>query len=206
DEFQHAVRQFVVCSDVEDLDNVGMLQLSNRFRFSAEATQFLRTGIRAGPDHFECHNPVEARVTRLVHDAHPAMPEFRKDLIVGELRGGRHESAVPLDTPRPLSFHPVNECRRGARTIGGCHSWYGRRIPQRCQNVWRQGQLLKGALTCSALLHVLGERCIFVRAQALRKEALHLCGVWTRIHRSRPSSFWTSFLSKSRTRLLRLYT
>jgi hypothetical protein len=78
--------------DLEDLHDVGVLQLGNGPYFDLEAMAILRVGRGAPQDHFDGDRPLEFEVLGLVDHAHAAPTEFFLDDISFKLRGGTRDS------------------------------------------------------------------------------------------------------------------
>ena len=64
----------------------GCCKLGDRLGLGAEAGQLLRAGIRAGQDHLQGDDAVQAELPRLVDDAHAAVAQHFQDLVAGDLR------------------------------------------------------------------------------------------------------------------------
>src|SRR5262249_53324106 len=62
----------ILFTDFMDLDNVGVLQVSERLALATEAVQVLRTGVGTGHDHLEGNQPLEPNLAGLVDDPHTA--------------------------------------------------------------------------------------------------------------------------------------
>ena len=81
DKFQREIWQSLMLVDIVDLDDVGMLQISDGLSLGEEAIQLMLTGVSAGQDHFQSYPAVQADLPRLVHHSHAAPPKLADDLI-----------------------------------------------------------------------------------------------------------------------------
>src|SRR5262245_36163908 len=69
-ELKDKVRLARSLADIVNLDNVGMLQASERRGLCAKAGQVLRAGLEPGQDHLQRHSAIETELPGLVDDAH----------------------------------------------------------------------------------------------------------------------------------------
>ena len=76
-EVRHAGR----FADLVNRHNVGMVEMSDRFRFPAKSLAFRCGGISAADDRLQCDDPVKVDVASLVHDPHAAPAELAMDLV-----------------------------------------------------------------------------------------------------------------------------
>ena len=148
DELEGEVGPAVVLAGLVDLDDVGVLELGDRFRFGLEPGQPGRPGVRPGQDHLEGDEPAEALVAGLVDDPHAAPAEFRQDVVARYGRplgqegriderlvvgggGVRHERAGLVRSGRPVEF--ARQGRVGRRSTARAAGAWSPRGPQR----WR---------------------------------------------------------------------
>ena len=68
-------------ADIVNLDDVGMLQASERRGLCAKAGQVLRAGLEPGQDHLQRHGAIETELPGLVNDAHAAAADFLDDFV-----------------------------------------------------------------------------------------------------------------------------
>ena len=71
-------------ADVEDLDDVGVLELGDGLGLGQEAGGGLGAGVRAGQDHLQGDDAVEPDLAGLVDDAHAAAAQLAHDLVAGD--------------------------------------------------------------------------------------------------------------------------
>ena len=83
---QDQVRSALVVTDLEDLNDVGVLEPGDRLCLSAKSCRLIGTGVGAGQDHLEGDRPVEPPVPGLVDHAHPAVPDYPQDLVARDRR------------------------------------------------------------------------------------------------------------------------
>src|SRR5262245_1853083 len=79
DKLERKIRQAVVLANLVNLDDVRVLQSSDRAGLLLEALQLFRAGVRSREDHLQRDEPVQALLARLVDDAHAAAAEFGND-------------------------------------------------------------------------------------------------------------------------------
>jgi hypothetical protein len=102
--------------------NVWMRKLRDRLRFPLEPlARMLRSG-ELGRQHLHSHRPLEPRVARPVHFAHPTSAQRREDLVGAEpgpdrkCHRVRKEDSMPRRprglSPSALSFRPAAEPSR----------------------------------------------------------------------------------------------
>ena len=85
--------------DVEDLDDVGVLELGDGLGLGQEPGGGLGAGVLAGQDHLQGDGAVEPDLAGLVDHAHAAAAELAQDLVAGERGvgtpwGGRRSVAI----------------------------------------------------------------------------------------------------------------
>ncbi len=85
--FQGEERQPVLLTDLEHLDDVGVLQAGDGFGLGAKAGQLNVAGVRPGEDHLEGHLALQLDLPRTVHDAHAAPPQLGQDFVAGKAKG-----------------------------------------------------------------------------------------------------------------------
>ena len=86
DELHLEVGEAGVLVDVEDLDDVGVLELGDGLGLGQEPGGGLGAGVLAGQDHLQGDGAVESDLAGLVDDAHAAAAEFAQDLVARECR------------------------------------------------------------------------------------------------------------------------
>ena len=87
-ELEDKVRPARGLADIVNLDDVGMLQASERRGLCAKAGQVLRAGLEPGQNHLQRHGAIETELPGLVHDTHTAAAEEPQDLVAGDLGQG----------------------------------------------------------------------------------------------------------------------
>ncbi len=68
-------------TDLIDLHDMGMVQLSNRLGLDTETSDFLRTGMRSCQDNFDRHEAAKTVLPRLVNHGHTATAQDFEDLV-----------------------------------------------------------------------------------------------------------------------------
>ena len=96
DVFHHQAKEVTRLADVEHRRDERVPQLRERSRLAQEPVLECVIGLEVGPDDLDGDEPVQERLTALVDDPHPAMPQQLHHLQIGEARGqlrgrGQHE-------------------------------------------------------------------------------------------------------------------
>ncbi len=111
DELEREIGPAFVLTGFVDLDNVGVLQLGDRFRLGTKPGEPYRAGMRPREDHFQRNQALQPHVPGLVDHAHAATAEFLQNLISRHhhaLKHGRAGAAwLPARCPArpsPLSW------------------------------------------------------------------------------------------------------
>jgi hypothetical protein len=104
----------VVLAHLVDGDDVRVVERGRRLRLVAEAMDGGLVGEPGAQDHLERHGAAEARVARLVDDAHAAAAELLEDLVVGEARrvGGGGEGGKLVGGGRAVLQRAAQEAAR----------------------------------------------------------------------------------------------
>ena len=68
------------CTYFVNLHDVGVLQPRHGLGFDPKAGQFLGTAVAAGPNHLQCHRPLQGQVPGPVDDPHAATAEHALDV------------------------------------------------------------------------------------------------------------------------------
>src|SRR5262249_46556367 len=74
--FQRQKRPAFRFADLVNLDDVGVLETSDRLGLSMESSTFHRTTMHARNDHLEGDRPLEALLDGLINDAHAAATQL----------------------------------------------------------------------------------------------------------------------------------
>src|SRR5262245_41892596 len=78
----------VSLADIVNLNDVRMLQASERRGLVPKPDQVLCTGLKYGKDHFQCYGAIESKLPSPVNDTHPTAAENPQDFVSGNLRHG----------------------------------------------------------------------------------------------------------------------
>jgi hypothetical protein len=78
---QNQIGQSIVFADLEDLNDVGMVELRGSLSFSAEPFSFAGAGVLTRKDHFQGDDPVQVRLPGLVNDSHAAAAQLLDDVV-----------------------------------------------------------------------------------------------------------------------------
>ncbi len=81
DELQRQERQTVVFADLMNLDDVGVTEGGDGLGLGLEAGAGRGARPAARQDHLERDESIQARLPRLVHDAHAAAADLPQDLV-----------------------------------------------------------------------------------------------------------------------------
>ncbi len=101
-------------ADPENLYDLGVLEACDGLGLGVEASRGLGAGQVAGQDHLEGDQSAEPFGPRLVHDSHPASPEFLQDFISGDARRGLGGGC----TPRGSAFRSLIRRPDGGKCDG----------------------------------------------------------------------------------------
>ena len=83
-----------VVPDVVERTDVRMVQRGDGARFSLKALTQLRVRCHLGGEHLDRNHPVEPRVARAIHLAHPARAEGGNDLVRAQSDSGSQQGSV----------------------------------------------------------------------------------------------------------------
>jgi hypothetical protein len=99
DVLHRVVRHAAVLAGVVDLHDVRVPQAGRRLGLPAEARRQLHPGAGGGRQQLQRHLAVQAFLTRLVDDAHPALAQHLQQLVAGDLRRGARRAGrvVPAE-------------------------------------------------------------------------------------------------------------
>jgi hypothetical protein len=123
-ELQGAERPAVYFADLENLHDVGVLDVGQRLRLLAEALHLGRPGVGAGEDHLQRHDAAQADVAGLVDDAHAAAPQLPQHLVAGH--GRQHRRRRRRDRPQ-RRIGGGSGRRAGGGGVGGAGRGLGHR-------------------------------------------------------------------------------
>lgn len=73
-------------ADLEDLDDMGMLQVRYRLGFRLEARPLGITGVSTRENHLHRHDAIQAYLPGLIDHPHPATSDFLEQFVVGNRR------------------------------------------------------------------------------------------------------------------------
>ena len=94
--FEGKVGQTVVLADLVDLHDVRMMEPGHGLGLGQKTGAIAFIGVGPGEDHLQSDDAVEARLPRLVDDAHAAASEGGQDVVAGNFRQraliGRHRA------------------------------------------------------------------------------------------------------------------
>src|SRR5438105_8401648 len=76
---------FVMCTDVENGNNVGVLQTRHGLRFTLEAFNSLARRVRSGEQNFQRNDAVESGLSGLVNHTETAAADFAKNFVTAKL-------------------------------------------------------------------------------------------------------------------------
>ena len=93
-ELQLDEREAIRLTDVEDLDDVGMLEPGDGLGLAEESPDRVRVGMRAGQDHLDGAGAIEQDIAGMIDDAHPSAAQLAQDLVPGDRRDGPPPSSL----------------------------------------------------------------------------------------------------------------
>ena len=153
--FESEVGRSVLLTDLEDLDDIGVMQTGDRLGLSLEPLKALRAVPRVDGDHLQGDDPLQLLVLRLIDRSHPAPAQFAQEDVATDDRqprglgaGGcrvgcrrRHRRGRPARRPLGHRERAVPSSIGTVRIVGG-----GRRVGRpgwreaaRLGRRWRRG-------------------------------------------------------------------
>ena len=198
-ELEDKVRPARGLADIVDLDDVGMLQASDRRGLGAKAGQVLRAGLDPGQDHLQRHGAIETELPGLVDDAHAASSQLPQDLVArhgrpfAAHRRGPADDRVGRVAGRPCRLHRIGGRQpRGPSLQAPHHPFFGLGAPGRMLGapprlrVRGPGQAGQLFLARGASFHVPREGVPFRRAQSVGQQACEFLVGGTESHERVP--------------------
>src|SRR5437868_5873369 len=87
DQLKRNVLEPRVFPDVIDLHDIRMVNPGRSLRLGAKPCSVQGTGVRTGEDDLQRHQTIQALLSGLVNDTHPATAQLAKNLVTREVDG-----------------------------------------------------------------------------------------------------------------------
>lgn len=116
DELHHVVVQTVLLADAEDRDDVRVVQPGGGLSLADEPLRVRRVVQQLRRQHLDRDAPTERDLFRLVHDAHPAVPDLAEDAVVAQLSQGRR-LRLRRRRVHAFAFDALHHLERGEQVL-----------------------------------------------------------------------------------------